>query len=199
MKLLCVHGYNQNAEIMKQCLENFIYKLLVPRFKVFVQLDYIESPIKCNNNTKKWWTQNKDNFENIEYDTIQDSLNFLEKKWNENDYDGIIGFSQGSVLVEMFCLLIETLKIKTIKKPKILILFSPYLLSLKYDISAKIDCFVILIIGSKDTLISLEKSIQVKKYFKMCKILLHSGGHFIPSAKSCFYNLLNCLEKYITA
>jgi len=179
-----------------------------------IKFDFFQSPINYiptkeekelktfsketeNNKYYQWWSATKENImTNEHYDTVNESLINLKNKWESSNYDGLFGFSQGSILVQLFVYQIQINKINTYK-PKFIILAGSMLPSdisfIDYHITIK-QVKAIIISGTKDTLIPLEVSMSIKNHFDDASMLLHSGGHYVSSSTEVIYPLLNILN-----
>lgn len=180
MKILCLHGLRQNKEILKKSMSKIIKKLE----KENIVFEFVESPYEFSNegNYKQWRTANKENALTIEnYDTINESIEFITKIWNDNEYDGILGFSQGSVVCQIFLYQIENEKIKVNRLPKYGLLCCSSIISDK-ELMKLYECPLktrtIIINGEKDPLINLDMTNKLAKYLNS-ELYIHKGGHYI--------------------
>ena len=129
LKVLCLHGYKQHAKAFKN-RTNALRKSL----KNNVEFTYITAPIlikfdenKSNNNNKiidgihydhkskvdndiieylpksrTWWVSSDNN---TKYIGLRETLIYVINILNKCKFDGILGFSQGSILAIILCLL----------------------------------------------------------------------------------------------
>ena len=207
MKILCLHGFRHSSKSLKKYMDALINKFS----KYDIEFDFYQSPIKyiptsdeinsgidCND-YYQWWSTTRENFLlNEHYDTINESLNNLTQKWKSENYDGILGFSQGSVLVQLFVYKIELQQI-VVYEPKFIILVSPFIPSdidfIDYNKTIK-NIKTIIISGAKDTLVPTNISLSLIKQFSDARFLLHSGGHYVSSSTEIMYPLLKILQSF---
>jgi hypothetical protein len=111
IRILCLHGYRQSVKLVENTSETLTKKCA----KYNIKLEWIDAPYKITENEfgyekdvdrKKWWSFKSlgDFISPNEYDTLKESMNYVAKIYNEGKYDGILGFSQGSVLIQALIL-----------------------------------------------------------------------------------------------
>lgn len=99
MKILTLRGYRHNSDLMPKSMRPMINK--AKRFDI--HFDFIYSPLKYEEEQtdidyRKWWNADRETlFTPEHYNTVAESLDFIVKVWNSDNYDGIMGFSQGSL------------------------------------------------------------------------------------------------------
>lgn len=211
MKILCLHGIRHNVDVLKKNM-----KKLIEKYKRYdIEFEFFESPIRyINENTNnfdnnscdnyfQWWSSTRETFLIDKcYDTINESLLNLKQKWMSDNYDGLLGFSQGSVLSQIFVCQINK-KIIDTYLPKFMILANPYPITdnnfVDYNDHIKniTSMKTIIICGTRDPLISIDIPINLMKNFNDANILIHSGGHFMSSATEIMYPLLKILQRFI--
>ncbi|KAJ6632645.1 Esterase [Pseudolycoriella hygida] len=198
LKILCLHGYRQNAETFKSKLGSF--RKIVSKFAdlVFICAPHTAPPIDENHtdydpNTQKSWWFNKEetggqnrSFKGTNKNGpafgFEESLRLVEKTWKEDEYHGLLGFSQGACFAGLLCSLSE--RGMTCIKPQFVILSSGFksgsLAHLNYY-EDKITIPSLHIFGETDNVIPNEMSEELSDIFQDPKILKHSGGHYFPS------------------
>jgi len=195
LKVLCLHGFNQNQEIFKhKCA------FLRDRFKNIFELTFIDAPYKLPNDSgNAWWIYSKEapldiKWENIighnvDHINLDASLQFVKKIWNENKFDGILGFSQGATMASFICHNKDNLNIN----PKFVISISGFKSNLLIN---EIDIPSIHIIGLSDEIILPTYSHDLAKSFKNPLIFEHNGKHVIPSNALFKNKLKEFLNKF---
>jgi predicted esterase len=178
--------------------------------KQLISFDFYDSPISYQRNEsddpsvdassyKQWWNATRDNvLTNPEYDTATESVSNLLKKWESAEYDGILGFSQGSVLTQIFTYQIQMKIIKTYN-PKFVILSSTFPITdvkLKSYYETLLDVPTLVMYGSRDTFVTKEQTIETSKYFKNATLLEHSGGHYVSSNQFAIEGVRNFLQPF---
>lgn len=194
LKILCLHGFRHNAEILKREMNLTITKLN----KLNVEFDFYDSPFEyTGSNYKQWWSATKEDMLTAErYDTVRESIDNLKQKWESSKYDGLLGFSQGSVLVQIFCYQIQNKLIVTYE-PKFIVLASTFAIS---DINYRkyyqnqLDYKAAIMIGSHDTLLDFKSTLSLIKHFKNPYTIVHTGGHYFSESSESYYLLRKFLE-----
>lgn len=196
MKILCVHGFRHNSEALKESMKTLIKKFS----KNGIEFHFYDSPIsyksndvnEINNEYKQWWSATRANILTLEkYDTIDESLKHLKERWEEDKYDGILGFSQGSVLVQIFAYQIQN-KIICTYEPKFLILASMFAITdinHKNNYQTQLKYKTAIMAGARDTLVSMGDTLSLIKYFKNPYTIVHTGGHYVSSSSETYYML----------
>eukprot|EP01084_Bolivina_argentea_P191108 328289_1 len=168
------------------------------------QLDYLPR-------ARAWWRSSDDG---TQYNGIEETLKFISNViQNDGPFDGILGFSQGGVLLSMLCLMQKypkyfektfnlssdiTKNSSQFKFAWIISGFLPRCNELKpllndiisenkeEDINKVIDNIpLLLVMGKTDQYISTENVLKVMSCFDKDNVTLveHEGGHYIPSHK----------------
>ena len=109
MKILALHGKQQNGEIFRSRLGRLPQQIETGKKTSNGNnnnsciIDYVDAPFELSLNhgdsipMRTWYHRRKDN--TVDYDSLEKTLNYLELIWRSKDgYDGIIGFSQGGMI-----------------------------------------------------------------------------------------------------
>lgn len=199
VKILCLHGLRHSGTQMASSMKMMIKKLR----KCDIHFDFCNSPImypeEGNTTLGQWWSSNRDNAMSItHYDTLDESIAHVMNIWNSGEYDGLLGFSQGSVLGQIIMHGIENGTIVTPFKPKFYLAFSPSLISdieyqHLYDGRLKTRCMVFA--GRKDTLVvsALSDVVAEKLGALGLSAYLHNGGHYVSGDAK----LIKVVEEFI--
>lgn len=154
IRILCLHGYRHNKDLLMKSMRTMIKK----GENNNIQFDFINSPNKHEEDgLYQWWNADKETILTLEnYDTAENSVDHIKNLWNDNNYDGILGFSQGSLLTQLFCHKYPSL-------PKFAILASTFPITdirykNMYDTPSNIP--TILMIGKNDNYVTNELSLQ---------------------------------------
>lgn len=208
INVLCLHGFRHNASLLQKSMSELVKKLK----KKNLVFDYVESPhvyisqdnsdtvedIKTNN-YRQWWSATKDSVTTLEkFDTYKESLESVTKQWNSKKYDIVLGFSQGSILAQLFCYSIENNTINTYK-PKLCILASSFSITdtmLKDYYKNQLQCPVIHMYGTKDTFVLPETASKLEQYFANCITIKHTGGHYVSGTRDTYALVLDALKKF---
>lgn len=123
LKILCLHGYRQNADTFKSKLGGF--RKIVSKFAdlTFLSAPHTAPPIDENHtdydpNTQKSWWFNKDELDEDKRSFkgtnkngpavgFEESLRLVEQTWKDGEYHGLLGFSQGACFAGLLCSLSE--------------------------------------------------------------------------------------------
>lgn len=207
--ILVLHGFRHNSKLLQKSMDTIIRK-----FKSTVNFVFYDSPIKfVDIETKdadfktfdtsellQWWSATKDSVLTLEkFDTYNESMKNVRDKWNSGKYDGIMGFSQGSVLAQLFCWNAQAGLIELKTKPKFAILCSTFPvtdLELKKFYKDKLNIPSVIMYGTNDTYISDTVTMAVANNICSPFIIKHDGGHYVSTKKNVidelttFFNLL---------
>lgn len=200
LKILCLHEFRQNSQLLKKTMEPTVKKLS----KLNITFDFYDSPIKyqndINSDYRQWWSATKENILTLKnFDTVKESIHYLKQKWESDKYDGLLGFSQGSTLVQIFAYQIQN-KIINTKEPKFIILASPFPISdVEYNkyYRSQLVYKTLIITGSKDTLVSMELTLSLVKYLRNSKTIIHTGGHYFSTSTETYYLFRKFLQEII--
>lgn len=198
IKILCLHGLRHNSLLLRKSMDKTIKKLS----KLNIEFDFFDSPIKYPTNEsidyRQWWTATRENALTLEkYDTIEQSINNLKQKWESSKYDGLLGFSQGSVLAQIFAYQIQN-KLINIYEPKFLILICGSPIS-DHDYSKYYQSRLILktlvMSGSQDPLVDINKTMELVKHLENVSIITHTGGHYFSTSSESYNQFKDFLLK----
>lgn len=195
IKILCLHGFCQNSELFKETMEPIIKKLE----KYDIAFDFFESSEKYENSDdqlkwKQWWSMSKQN-KNEDRELVLNHINRLKEKWQSDKYNGILGFCQGAVLVQIFAYQIQN-KIIDTYDPEFIILANTFpLVTFKNYYDKKLLYKTLFIIGSRDTLVKMEDIIDITKYFQNGTIIMSTAGHYFSTTSETLYLLKNFIVK----
>lgn len=200
-KILCLHGLTQNSSIFTS---KRIAKLQ-KRLKNKCHFISIDAPYCLENNEEErtWWeygsacNSNMSSFTNLIYNKnkykaigIEKTINYLIKEWESGDYDGLLGFSQGSLMATVLLPYID---------PKFIILVSGFCTPgfSNIEISNEINVPSLHIWGSNDLFVQPDLSKQLKELFKDPQYFIHTGAHFIPQDQQSADEISKFLENEI--
>jgi len=223
LKVLCIHGYRQNAQSFREKTGSF-RKML----KKYIECDFITAPhlVPPNNEgsaawanveTQKvehsegsenpgergWWFSSEDDyFKSTHVSDVskgfEEAIDMIISKLESEKYDGILGFSQGACLLPMLCLM------QTERKKdwfKFAILFSGFKSQaspheVHYTCQTEIPSLHMY--GETDKVISEEMSQEILQYFKDPTVGRHPGGHFVPGSSAQKQIYISFLEEMRT-
>ncbi|KAI2616123.1 serine hydrolase FSH [Hypomontagnella submonticulosa] len=98
MKVLCLHGDEQNSEIFRS-------QLGLQDLGIDLSFDFANGPLQCPNSPTKDASAGYRYFDTEDADDIRKATEWLAARLeNDGPYDGIISYSQGAALVSSFLL-----------------------------------------------------------------------------------------------
>lgn len=177
MNILVLHGINQNVKIMKEQCKN------IEKYLTNITFHYSEGSYIIDNetSTRSWWNENFANF-CMNFLTkkssvalgIHETMDELNKIWDAKKYDGIIGFSQGT--------LVATLLAEKVN-PKFVILFSGFIepFPTNVDKVSTLDIPSLHIWGKNDFLVPAKESFKLSQLYISADYHIHNGAHEIPT------------------
>jgi len=201
LRVLCLHGMHQSAEIFNHNLASFRKAT-----SSVLELVFLTAPHKMEGETEKyqWFSHTGGNiFTSSGYLGEEESFQFIEKAFQENGpFDGILGFSQGAFMTALLCGLagdpnsairfnfamifsgfpssVEKYKLYYSRIPSSLLTFHSW--------------------GTSDDLVPCHYSEELAKWFPNAVRYEHPGGHVVPSnaqAKSVYKEFIQKLfEKF---
>ena len=203
LRLLCLHGKQQNSEVLRMRLGRVPYKCRNSES----EFDIIEAPhdlpLKKDDSVsyKTWFfkdsechakNMNYENPSNISFaDSIEMSLKFLERKWHDkidqgegHGYDGLLGFSQGGTMAAYITNFPE-------RFPGIQFLIcigAPDLPLIKGNKSLH----SLHLAGKTDTIVTKDMSASLSLKFDS-PLIEHGQGHCIPSKAVDIEHIVNFL------
>jgi len=192
MKLLLLHGYLQNGDIIVNTIQKLFSKTVLKENKI--ELISPHGIYKIDENKFGWWKlESKEMFcQPHNYENVETAISYI-KNLNISNIDAIIGFSQGAV----FASILVGMKILS---PKLLILMSGSdIMDKKYQTDL-INIPSIHIVGKNDTLCHEKFSLDLASRYNKSLILLHyqhRWGHVIPSTGELRSILLDYLKQYM--
>ncbi|KAG5671879.1 hypothetical protein PVAND_002049 [Polypedilum vanderplanki] len=188
LNVLCLHGYRQNAETFRNKTGSF--RKFVGNY---VNCTYINAQNLANTEDNKdgeqksWWANKDDgSFKGTNQNGpaigFEDSLKQIEKIWREQNFHGLVGFSQGASFVSLLCSMSE--RNLTLIKPRFAVMvagFKSASLVHKNYYENKISIPSLHVYGMNDDIIDKEMSKALADCFVNPIVVTHPGGHFFPA------------------
>ncbi|XP_004490411.2 uncharacterized protein [Cicer arietinum] len=201
-RFLCLHGFRTSAEIMKTQMHKWPQSVLDK-----LDLVFLDAPFPCKGKSLvegifdppyyEWFQFNE---ETTEYYNFDECLQYIEDFMiKHGPFDGLLGFSQGSVLAAALPGLQEKgIALTKVPKVKFVIIIagiksrSPLLAEKAYF--PPISCPSLHFLGEKDFLKHFGK--QLLEYFVEPVAIYHSKGHTVPRLDDKSLNtVMNFIEK----
>lgn len=206
-KILILHGNRQTGELLlgrieklkKATSREFGWEMVAPDASHLHSVDdYDQRDDGGNDEDSKWqrtWWHRKQNL----YVGLEETISFLSDLWNQGDFIGILGFSQGSRLAHIIALINNVTGGDEFNGLEFVIHASGYgdvplpdnlrtYLADRWGVdtshadleSATISIPSMHVMGNQDKLISPESSLALMDSYKNPVRLSHTGGHHVP-------------------
>ena len=187
LRVLCLHGYGQNGEALRDRSGAFRKPFKKSRF----ELTYVDAPFTCAEASgeaaadvaadaatqRAWWRASEDGV--ARYDGWAASRAQLVAAWRAEGgggFDGILGFSQGAAVAAMLCAEV---------RPRFAVLvagFVPRDPEAAGALLAGVEGVPSLhVIGRSDAIVETERSRALAALFAGADVVEHDGGHMLPS------------------
>ena len=154
-----------------------------------------------DNTYYQWWSTSKEGLFNEEnYDTLYESIEHIYNLCQQNEYDGILGSSQGSVLVQIIVYLQEHPNLFEEKYKKFKFKFKFAIIGCTFSITDikyknlyghKINLPILNIYGLNDELVPYLLSKELNNKCNNLKYFEHKGKHYIPTTQEMKVVLLD--------
>ena len=174
LRVLCLHGFGQNGEVLRDRSGAFRKPLKKSRF----ELTYVDAPFPCADadatSQRAWWRTSDDGV--TTYDGWDTSRAQLVDRWRAEGFDGILGFSQGAAAAAMLCAEV---------RPRFAVLvagFVPRDREAAATLLAGVEGVPTLhVYGRTDAIVETERSRALAALFGGASIVEHDGGHMLPA------------------
>lgn len=181
LRILCLHGYRQNAlkfkgrtGALKRCLKHIAELVYIDAPKIIPPLDDTISVQQFG-----WWTS----------DDPELSYDYLSEIWEtQGPFDGVLGFSQGATCA---ALILDRFPFH----------FGIFIAGAIPPSGLSSDYFALPslhIMGESDEIISLERSKALADRFEMRQVIIHAGGHYIPTQKEIREEIKTFVNKQVS-
>lgn len=224
-KVLCLHGYRQSDVIFREKTGGFRKQFKKYADFVFMKAphvpvipcqtaavavaDGIEEDKNGDGNGKGetygwWFSKSEKHFSSrdvTDLDTgFKESVDAVVRFAKDNGpFDGIFAFSQGAALAFLIAALRQRKEIEIDLKFMILVAGFPSLSSKHSElIRTHIENLPCLhVYGKTDEVVACENSEKLVDLFdkKLCEIVAHPGGHFVPPLSAFKENVIRFMEK----
>lgn len=200
MRILCLHGFRQNANSFRK-RTGAVRKAL--ESKCNCTLEYIDAPhtvepageilIEETGERKwigpqlGWWKASSDG---KHYEGWEETVEYLRSVFRlQGPFEGVLGFSQGAALSSLICAMKEhpELGYGEFSCIRFALVFSGFVSRAEEHlplIKTKIHTPALICYGKADDLVDASRSQDLAKLFVNATILEHEGGHLVPSGAS---------------
>ncbi|XP_064549925.1 esterase GA18864 [Drosophila montana] len=212
VRVLCLHGYRQDADSFKNKLGSF--RKFAGKYAefVFISAPHVAAPLEPSaepvEQQRSWWANKDDGtFKGTNKSGpafgFQESLRVVEDAWkSQGPFQGLLGFSQGACFVGLICGLAK--KKLTSIRPEFAVLSSGFISGSLVHMSAyeeRITIPTLHVYGLTDEIIPKDMSESLAAHFKNVEVLEHSGGHYFPATaqqKQTYVNFFqDRLQEYL--
>ncbi|KAK7080662.1 Ovarian cancer-associated protein 2 [Halocaridina rubra] len=207
LRVLCLHGYRQTGDSFREKTGAF-RKLL----KKKIEFVFMTSPLTVpslegsenGDGGSGWWFSRSDDYFRAqdESDCIKgftESLAAIEKNFSEyGPFDGILGFSQGAAMLGLICGLQQQGKLNYSFKFAVFVsAFISRSIPHQHLYADKIMLPTLHVFGETDQVIEKSMSEEFLQYFHEPQIIVHPGGHFIPTTGTPKASYIQFTDKMI--
>ena len=194
LKVLCLHGYGQTGAVLRDRSGGFRKPLKKSRF----EMTYPDGPYGCtaagedeaeaeaDAARRAWWRGNSG-----QYDGWSETRASLKALCEREQYDGILGFSQGAAAAAMLCAEL---------RPRFGIFVSGFVprdevAAAELYAGVGDDVATLHVYGESDELVVAERSRALVDLFADATVAEHPGGHMIPSGPLVRESVVEFLER----
>uniref|UniRef100_A0A914W0G6 Serine hydrolase FSH domain-containing protein n=1 Tax=Plectus sambesii TaxID=2011161 RepID=A0A914W0G6_9BILA len=212
LKILCLHGYRQNDAAFREKTGS-----LRKIFKKYADFVFITAPHKPtipedalsdngegNPDPRGWWFSRPDqHFSSKDVTDLSTGFNesvefIMDVVETQGPFDGLLGFSQGAAMASLFCALRESKEIALPLKFVILVAGFHSKSSAHAALNqVKITLPSLHIMGETDKVIPIEMSRELSQSYNHSVIVIHQGGHFVPTLTPFKQTISEFLERFI--
>jgi len=214
LKVLCIHGYRQNAKTAKEKLGSF--RKLVSKF---ADLEFITAPHLIPSDLPEeqdqygwWFSQTNKTFDAHEETKVengfQESIQLISETLKREaaagtPYDGIFSFSQGASLAAYYCVMQEMGNLDVCFRFCVLVAgfvsrtqnHRKVFEDMVKVHQKKVSIPTLHVFGDTDRVIEKDMSEELLQYFSNVDTLKHAGGHFVPASGQEKKTFVNFFEK----
>lgn len=173
LRILCLHGFAQSAAQFR-ARTGALRRALKQRAELLYAEGPHHLPMEEGLGRFCWWRHNDGCYEGAE-----ESLAYLERLVEENEVDGVLGFSQGAVVAALLAAMPD-------RFPRLRLLiciggFLPRDAALLSHFADPIPVPSLHVAGRADQIVPLDQSTALAARFSDAEVLLHDSGHYIPA------------------
>jgi len=197
MKILALHGKQQNGEVFRSRLGRLPHKIQQLQKTT---IDYVDAQFELPLNQgdavamRTWYLRRDDS--TVDYESVEKTLCYLEALWWSNghaisSYDGIIGFSQGGMIAAIvasqphrfpglhFAIIGGAPDLSCLDD--ISCISNGGSRSKYHSESMQIDVSSLHLVGVKDQVVAPSSSYALARRFRDPRVVEHEMGHCIPT------------------
>lgn len=196
LKIMVLHSNLQSGDTFRQKTKSKLENQLGQ----IAELVYVTAPHPRKEANFAWWRAT-DQAETMVYTGLTDSVKYINHLFNLDQFDGIIGFSQGGTLAGIIANLLadKNILVRHINLKFVVIISGFYCRDVRQqfcrgikwdglhsdsqvtveDDRIKIPSYHVW--GDKDILVDPWRSVKLARMFAQKQIYIHDGGHFVPN------------------
>ena len=198
LKVLCLHGYGQNGGVLRDRSGGF----RKPMKKSNFEMTYADGPYGCTAKgedqiiadadlmKRAWWRGHSGQATYSGWTEARASLGAL---WDAEEFDGVIGFSQGAAAAAMLA---------AERQPAFAILVAGFVPKDEDAAAALLSGSSVRslhVIGDGDEQVVPERSRALAELFADASVVSHPGGHMIPSGPLVRASMVEFLDPVLSA
>lgn len=207
-KVLCLHGFTQNGPLfarkssaVRKALKKIGYETVFVTAPFPVEISDVSFEIQQQSlndgNMCTWWNTNKSRPKYYNFDGAFDVVRTTIE--SEGPFAGVMGFSQGAALAGIMCQHIHNLH-PSQPRLKFGLFFCGFKVMVpehRHFYSHPISVPTMHILGSLDTIVPEKRAMALYDACEADKrvLLVHPGGHFVPSSKDVLTQVTQFVEK----
>lgn len=192
-KILLLHGYLQNGDMIRKCFEKLLTKTFIKNSGV--ELIAPHGPLKIENEKRKnscgWWFLGSAKLfvQPHKYENIEAAIQVVNEELKNHQPDIVIGFSQGAVLATIL------LGAEIIDCKKVFLLSGSDIVDVDHHPKHKIRTTSIHWTGQRDDLVLGDESRKLGKRFENTEFHCHKWGHVIPKDNLLKQQLIDTVKQ----
>ena len=184
LRILCLHGHRQDAEIFSQRIEK-----LTRRLKPWAEFTFVDAPFELpledgQSVAMRSWLSDEGCRDGVPDDDLAAACAAIRSAGG-NYYDGMVGFSQGGALAAYLAASRHTQPqhVPSLQGLKFLVVAGAFALP-GFPRSVPADMPSLHIMSPQDTAVSLAASQDLAKLFRAAQAHTHEQGHAVPMRAS---------------
>lgn len=204
-RFLCLHGHSQNEHVFYEKTGGIrkALKEMVQEFMLISAPHLLPLREDQEVSMHTWYYKDYD-LNIVDVDSLKVTLDFLQDLWNQNQFDGIIGFSQGGTLATIIASLCDR-KYAFNGLKYLIIISSPEInhavlnssIIKMHNYNNCIATKAIFIIGKSDEWVPSDSTIELSYRYANKVIIYHDGGHYVPSQRCILNQIKEHLDKFM--
>lgn len=223
LKILCLHGKQQNKELFRTKLGRIPHKLKHIADLTVIDAPFILEELSTPEMSARTWFYREPETNEINMESLKNSIELLQQTWHESGpYDGILGFSMGGTMAALmggsvlpkcdgtratgtgatgtamfpelkFIICAGAVDVPSYLEAGIPTSNLPFL----YPLCIPVCIQSLHIAGKTDTSVPIESSMALSGRFKDAIIVEHEQGHHIPMKAAVLQAIVEFVTKQV--